>query len=495
MFKSIFTKYITAFMVITLISFTLLAVIMSSMITNYSFEAKRQLIDATSLSTMQSLRSFMQLTETDISELLSDNSDEIRQTLVIQAKNAEALVFITDPAGKVLVSSLEENDPTLSTTISPQVAQHIVSGQEHYSFSDLDGTFDKKHLNSVHLLYDNSEGETVDLNEPIGILFICAPSAQITGFVDQMSRTVMISTLLVFIVALVAVYLISEKITDPLKEMSRAAKAFAQGHFDVRVPVRGEDEVGELAKAFNSMAASLEKTEEMRSTFLANISHDLRTPMTSISGIIDCILDGAIPPEKHSHYLQQIASEVRRLSRLVSSLLDISRMQAGDRKFKKSAFDICELSRQILISFEKRLEEKKLDVVFDTENDNIAVFADTDAIHQVMFNLIDNAVKFSNPGGQLTICITTKDKKVSVSVTNTGEGIPQEDLPYVFDRFYKTDRSRGLDKTGVGLGLFIVRTIIERHGEEIRVESEYQKNCRFTFTLAAAHTGKGNKKQ
>ena len=172
MFKSIFTKYITAFMVITLISFTLLAVIMSSMITNYSFEAKRQLIDATSLSTMQSLRSFMQLTETDISELLSDNSDEIRQTLVIQAKNAEALVFITDPAGKVLVSSLEENDPTLSATISPQVAQHIVSGQEHYTFSDLDGTFDKKHLNSVHLLYDNSEGETVDLNEPIGILFI-----------------------------------------------------------------------------------------------------------------------------------------------------------------------------------------------------------------------------------------------------------------------------------------------------------------------------------
>lgn len=494
MFKSIFTKYITAFMVITLISFTLLAVIMSSMITNYSFEAKRSLVESTSLSTVQALRSYMQLTGKDLSELLINNKEEIRQTLTVQAENSEAILFITDTRGEILISSLEETDKTLPDKLSDKVLADVLSGQGHYGFSNLDGTFDRKHLNSLHLLYDDSEEENA-FKTPIAVLFISSPSAQITGFVDQMSRTVMISTLLVFIVALIAVYLISEKITEPLKEMSKAAKSFAQGRFDVRVPVRGEDEVGELAKAFNNMASSLEKAEEMRSTFLANISHDLRTPMTSIAGIIDCILDGAIPPEKHGQYLQQVASEVRRLSRLVTSLLDISRMQAGDRKFNMTAFDICEMARQTLISFEKRLDEKKLEVEFECSSDNINVLADTDAIHQVMFNLIDNAVKFSNESGTLGIRITAKDKKVYVSVSNTGTGIPPEDLPYVFDRFYKSDRSRGLDKTGVGLGLFIVRTIIERHGEEIRVRSEYQKDCEFTFTLSALPEAKVAKAQ
>ncbi len=484
MFKSIFTKYISAFMVITLISFTLLAVIMGSMITNYSFDAKRALVESSSLSTVQSLRSYMQLTGKDLSELLANNKEEIRQTLTVQAENSEAILFICDTKGAVLISSLEEADPLLPQNIPEKVINDIINGQGHYTFSDLNGVFEKKHLNSLHVLYDDSEAES-SRQSPIAVLFISAPSAQITGFVDQMSRTVMISTLLVFIVALIAVYLISEKITEPLKEMSKAAKSFAQGRFDVRVPVRGEDEVGELAKAFNNMASTLEKAEEMRNTFLANISHDLRTPMTSIAGIIDCILDGAIPPEKHGQYLQQAASEVRRLSRLVSSLLDISRMQAGDRKFNMTAFDICEMARQTLISFEKRLDEKGLEVEFECSSDNITVWADTDAIHQVVFNLIDNAVKFSNEGGTLSIRINAKDKKVYVSVGNTGTGIPPEDLPYVFDRFYKSDRSRGLDKTGVGLGLFIVRTIIERHGEEIRVRSEYQKNCEFTFTLSA----------
>ncbi len=483
MFKSIFTKYITAFMVITLISFTLLAVIMSSMITNYSFEAKRSLVESTSLSTMQSLRSFVEITDKRLSVLLQNNQEEIRQTLTVQAENSEAILFITDTNGTVLVSSLPENESSLPSVIPSELSENVMDGQYQYNFSTLEGLFEHKHLNSVHLLYDDPS-KPVQNEPPIAILFISSPSAQITGFVDQMSRTVTVSTLLVFIVALIAVYLISEKITEPLKEMSRAAKAFAQGRFDVRVPVRGEDEVGELAKAFNNMASSLEKAEEMRNTFLANISHDLRTPMTSIAGIIDCILDGAIPPERHEQYLQQVASEVRRLSRLVSSLLDISRMQAGDRKFNMTAFDICEMARQTLISFEKRLDEKRLDVDFECSSDNIVVCADTDAIHQVMFNLIDNAVKFSNQGGRLSIHIHAKDKKVYISVGNTGQGIPPEDLPYVFDRFYKSDRSRGLDKTGVGLGLFIVRTIIERHGEEIWVRSEYQKDCEFTFTLS-----------
>jgi len=224
------------------------------------------------------------------------------------------------------------------------------------------------------------------------------------------------------------------------------------------------------------------------------VSHDLRTPMTTISGFIDGILDGAIPPEKHNYYLEVIASEVRRLSRLVNKLLDITKIQAGERKFNMAPFDICEQAREIIISSEQRLEDKKLDVQFNADRDNMYVNADRDAIHQILYNLCDNGIKFAREGGVYEISIRESGNKVVVSVYNEGDGIPETDLPYVFDRFYKSDKSRGLDKTGVGLGLYIARTIIEAHKEKIWAESEYGKWCRFTFTLPKTSAPKEDRK-
>jgi signal transduction histidine kinase len=205
--------------------------------------------------------------------------------------------------------------------------------------------------------------------------------------------------------------------------------------------------------------------------------------MTTISGFIDAILSGAIPPENQTEYLERIKEEVLRLSRLVRQLLDLSRMQAGDRKIEPVAFDICEMARQIVLSFEQRIEEKYLDVSFECEEENLTVMADKDAIYQLLYNLCDNAVKFSRQGGKYTVKIVTADKKVHVSVYNEGQGICKEDLPFVFERFYKSDKSRGLDKSGVGLGLFISKTIIDAHRETITVESEQDEYCQFTFTL------------
>jgi signal transduction histidine kinase len=212
--------------------------------------------------------------------------------------------------------------------------------------------------------------------------------------------------------------------------------------------------------------------------------------MTTIAGFIDGIRDGVIPPEERDHYLEVVSKEVHRLSRLVSSLLDLSRIQAGDRKFKPAPFDICEMARLILISFEAEIEKKSLNVEFDCKRDRITVLADRDAIYQVFYNICHNAVKFSRDGGTLRIRICDVEKRVRVSVYNEGQGIPQEDLPYVFERFYKSDKSRGLDKTGVGLGLFISKTIVEAHGERLCVESKSGENCEFSFTLrrASHHT-------
>ena len=206
--------------------------------------------------------------------------------------------------------------------------------------------------------------------------------------------------------------------------------------------------------------------------------------MTSISGFIDGILDGVIPPEKHEYYLQLVSDEIKRLSRLVTSILDLSRLEAGERKFTMEEFDVCEMGRQILISFEQKIEEKKLDVSFACDSDRMVTVADRDAIYQVLYNLSDNAVKFASEGGTFRLSIRRlKSKKLLVSVYNEGQGISEDDLPYVFERFYKSDKSRGLNKTGAGLGLYIVKTIVDAHGESIWVDSEQGKDCCFNFTL------------
>lgn len=494
LFKSVFTKYITAFMVILLVSFTVLILIVSAIVTNFSINTKHDLMEQTARNIIININNMLQFTD-DFETLVEDYSHRISRDLNIQAQNSNSVILITDKNGEILFMSTEGRDQRHDLVLSDvpaEIVRNVASGIENYSYSTLGGVFNDRHMNYITFVtandnYKNSvaaENEIISMDDIECVIFICTSSMQVSGLVENVTRTTVILALWIFLVALIAIYLISEKITEPLKSMSKAAKSFAQGKFDVRVKVTGHDEVAQLALAFNNMATSLAKNEDLRKSFLANVSHDLRTPMTTIAGFVDGILDGTIPAEQQEHYLGIISSEVRRLSRLVASLLDISRMQAGDRKFNKTAFDICEMSRQILIAQEKRIDQKKLEVEFDCSKDKMFVYADVDAMHQVLYNLCDNAIKFANEGGYLKIGIAEKDKKIKVSVKNSGNGIPSEDLPFVFDRFYKSDRSRGLDKTGVGLGLYIVKTIIDQHNEEIKVSSEYGEYCEFVFTLA-----------
>jgi len=327
-------------------------------------------------------------------------------------------------------------------------------------------------------------GKPVTINERVcGYVFALSSTTLEDKLIGVTRNTVINASIWVLLAALIAAYFITDKIIYPLKTMTNAAKRFAKGDFSERVTVYGNDEVAELGVAFNNMAESLENLEKMRYTFLASVSHDLRTPMTTISGFIDGINSGAIPPEEQKHYLGVISSEVHRLSRLVSQILDVSRLDSGDRKFVFSTFDIAELARLIIISFEQKLEEKQLDVEFITDEDSMYVLGDKDAIHQVIYNLCHNAIKFSNVGGKFIIKINEiVGKKIRFSVYDSGQPISKEDAAHIFERFYKTDESRGLDKSGVGLGLYICKTIIDAHEEQLRVET-LTTGCEFWFTL------------
>ena len=239
----------------------------------------------------------------------------------------------------------------------------------------------------------------------------------------------------------------------------------------------------ELAAAFNNMATSLEKSEIQRREFVANVSHELKTPMTTIAGYIDGMLDGTIPPEQHAKYMTRVSDEVRRLSRLVRSMLEISKIQdQGIPESRKQRFDICESMGRVLLTFEQKINVKHLNVEVQMPDNGIGVWAEEDSITQVIYNLIDNAVKFCEEGGSLYLQAESDGSKATVSVANTGQTIPEEELPLVFDRFHKTDKSRSMDRDGVGLGLYIVRTIVVTHGEDISVTSR-DGVTRFSFTL------------
>ena len=290
----------------------------------------------------------------------------------------------------------------------------------------------------------------------------------------------------VLLIAFVATATTTMQQTKPIRDMAAAARRFADGNFDARVHNTGrEDEIGELIDAFNAMADSLQKTEQQRREFIANISHELKTPMTTIAGYADGILDGVISPEEERQYLSIISTESRRLSRLVRRMLDVSQLQSRDLIKQKVPFDLSESMRRVLVSMEKKITSRGLDVDVQIPEDPVIVLGDNDLLTQVVYNLLENAAKFAAQGSTLFLGLARQGEKAIVTVQNTGETIPAEELPLLFERFHKADKSRSGDKDGVGLGLYIVRTILEQHREKITAASEDGVTT-FSFTVQLA---------
>ena len=286
-------------------------------------------------------------------------------------------------------------------------------------------------------------------------------------------------------------YYAAYRVINPFVEMNHAVQCYSRGDFSTRIPVEGRDEAAQLGKSLNEMAEQLRGLEDTRRSFVANVSHELRSPLTSMKGFLEAMQDGTIPEENFPEYIGIVLDETRRMVTLVNDLLDLARIESGTIRLNNEVFDINELIRRTLLTFEARLNENEMEMEVRFAQEQCMVYADSAQIGQVLINLIDNAIKYSPKGRSLFISTYSMRKTVYVTVRDTGIGIPQEDVPHVFDRFYKVEKAHTpTPQMGSGLGLSIVKRIIEQHGQSITVRSARGRGTQFTFTLERASAAK-----
>ena len=371
------------------------------------------------------------------------------------------------------------------TKIPQSVVDQVLNNQSYTGLTNLGGIYpERRYLAALPVTNTLAGIQVVS-----GLVLVAADASSLSEMWTATATIFFFTAVVVLLIAVIASSLTSAYQARPLNEMAEAARRFGRGEFDVRVTgyeKRG-DEIGTLAEAFNSMANSLAKVESQRSEFIANVSHELKTPMTTISGFAEGILDGTIPPEREREFLQVIVSETRRLSRLVRRMLDLSRLNALSESAvtAQEQFDLTDVVSKVLVSLESKITSRGLDVDVQMPEDKLMVWGDPDAITQVCYNLMDNAAKFAAADSTITVQITKKDGKAYTSVRNLGATIPPDELPLLFDRFHKADYSRSMDRDGVGLGLYIVKTILGNLKENITVTSE-DGVTQFTFTLTLA---------
>ncbi len=404
----------------------------------------------------------------------SATGQQLQSTISLIGQSSGNVVFATDTAGRVLMCSEGENCRH-KTAVSEKILEKIRTDGEYFELGDLGGAAPQRYYTSARAVYDEAGRAMV-------YVFASADAAGMGVFVSDMFSSFVLSAGLMLLVASVLSILLTSRLTTPLRRIAAAARKFGGGDFSVRVPVEGDDEVAQLAQTFNNMASSLETIDSSRASFMGNIAHELRTPMTTIKGFIDGMLDGTIPPEMQQHYLSLVSQEVGRLARLTQNMLDITKLEAGEYRVHASSYDVWETITAVVLSAEQRIEENKIQIDGFAPSKTM-VYADADLVYQVFYNIFDNAIKFTPEGGAIALSVTKSGGAVTVSVQNTGEGISPEALPFVFERFYKEDKSRGLNAWGNGLGLHICKVLVNLSGGKIWAESELGSWCRFSFTL------------
>lgn len=480
MFKSIFSKYFTVMSLVIVVSFLAMGGMQLLFSTQYWMDEKRTLLidNADDIAKHTAVNTFQVSTDANGKKQYAIQDDTLAPVLNLLSTAIQSQVLITDNGGKVLICSEGSSCSHVSGTVPLADVQGKTDDQGHFftvgTLGDLYG---------ARMYTAGAPIRATDTGVVIGYVFASTPADGMGAYILNNLQVFLLSALGVLTLTFIVLYAMTYRMVRPLRQMAAATRSFGNGDFSYRIPVRGKDEVAELATALNAMAVSLSSVEGMRRSFVANVSHELKTPMTTIAGFIDGILDGTIPDDKRNYYLKIVSDEVKRLSRLVKSMLDLSRIDNGQLKLTPVQFDLTEVVCNTLLSFEQRIEGKHITIADLEDCGREDVVADYDLIGQVVYNLLDNAVKFTNEGGTISLRVYREPGRVVCAVRNSGMGISPQEMPHIFERFYKSDTSRGLDKNGVGLGLYIVKTVIGLHHGEIKVRSTEGEYCEFAFWL------------
>lgn len=472
--RNLFVKTYAAFAVLILVSFTFAGSVFLAQIGRSSVEQKKTQLEAT----VSNIKIFLESNRALYSK--EDSEGLIALYLEQMAGSSNSQLLLTDQNGVILSQSTgggenEEDELPQYSSLSDNLVRELNENNVFFGLGTLNGLFSQNYYIAGARCLDQNE-------QPFAMIIAAVPAAETYTEMRGVMHSYLMIIFLTLILTLIISWFLSDILTRPLKGMVNAVKQFTRGDFDVRVTEDNHcDEVDELAVSFNQMISTLQQQEELSRNFVANVSHELKTPMTSISGFADGMLDGTIPPEKHAQYLEIISQESHRLSRMVLRMLETARIESGEIVVTPSPFNLSETALQVLLSFEKQIESKQLEMDVELE-DFLMANGDQDLIYRVVYNLVDNAVKFVDEHGTLTVQTCVRDKMAYFRIRNTGSVIPEEDLPHVFDRFYKVDRSRSMDRTGAGLGLYFVRSIVILHGGDISVQSSGGAT-EFSFTM------------
>ena len=461
----LYWKFIMGYLAAGVAGFIIIATLSTSLTNNYLIESgSKTLYDEATLIA----NTYSTVYEGEQMEL-SGITPQIKAV----ATFLNAQIWIVNSDGLIFVDSSDEKEGALIDGFNP-----AANGNKSYMVGNYFNTFSEDVLSVCAPITGNYK--------IYGYVVIHLPMSVVNENQYQILNIVYTTSLIVYLCGLILLLVLYLAVSRPLKKITDGARRYADGNLNYKIEdVNTHDEMGYLANTLNYMANELNEAEEYQHKFIANISHDFRSPLTSIKGYLEAILDGTIPAEKQNTYIERVIGETERLTKLTQSMLTVNTLDVQG-KLTRENFDINRTVKETVLSFEGQCEEKGITFVLNFEDEQQIVYADYSKIQQVLYNLTDNAIKFSKKDGEITISTNLKREKVYVSVKDRGIGIAKSDVKKVFDRFYKSDASRGKDKKGTGLGLSIVKDIIQSHGENIDVISTEGVGTEFVFSLPTA---------
>ncbi|MCR5675466.1 MAG: HAMP domain-containing histidine kinase [Lachnospiraceae bacterium] len=466
--RTLYFKFLLAYLLFAVFGFLIVASFVYSMTRDYCEREKAKNLYAEATQIANTYAADLYNSETSL--------ETVWRQLTVIAPYLDATIWIINPSGRLVVDSSQELKPDSEIVIEKFAPEATDGG--YCIIGDGWGAFPEEMLTVFSPI-------TADYQVRAYVV-IHTPMTGIEQMTQQYLNISYLLLVVLLLLSLIILFFFTSLVYIPLRRITTATEQYATGHMDYKLQIDSDDEMGYLAATLSYMAGEIDRSEEDQKKFIANVSHDFRSPLTSIRGYLIAMLDGTIPSELYEKYLRIVLNETERLTKLTNDLLSLNNLSSHGMILDRSDFDINRTIRATAATFEGVCREKNLSVDLVLTDEEMIVNADETRVQQVLYNLIDNAVKFSNRDSSIMIETTEKRSKVFVSVKDFGIGIPKEDQKLIFDRFYKSDASRGKDKKGTGLGLSIVREIIRAHEENINVVSTPGVGTEFIFSLPKA---------